>query len=287
MPRITKLGLLDLFIAGGNALTSLQLNISPIWNSANCKTIDDSPQCREWVSAGLMHRESQQIQACCDAHHVLHSEAVPSLGRVLYPPPTANSLGRQGWIASAARYKKIERSGTRQNMECLTCTYQRSITIPEGGVNAIAQNLRIRFEAEVVEYMSKIGTYDEKSCDACIDGSTGPAVAFCGTCRHLLCKHCHDHLKHGLQTVYGKLSKDMRRLVAFSLYCWPSPYTVDLLPILLAILLALLSVILLALLSVDMRTYWYRPAHPVGVAKATPITIIKHGGDIAKLTLLG
>ena len=31
------------------------------------------------------------------------------------------------------------------------------------------------------------------------------------------------------------------------------------------------------------RTYWYRPAHPVGVAKATPITIIKHGGDIAKL----
>ncbi|KAL5515384.1 hypothetical protein EMCRGX_G000544 [Ephydatia muelleri] len=169
MPRITKLGLLDLFIAGGNALTSLQLNIS----------------------------ESQQIQACCDAHHVLHSEAVPSLGRVLYPPPTANSLGRQGWIASAARYKKIERSGTRQNMECLTCTYQRSITIPEGGVNAIAQNLRIRFEAEVVEYMSKIGTYDEKSCDACIDGSTGPAVAFCGTCRHLLCKHCHDHLKHG------------------------------------------------------------------------------------------
>ena len=74
---------------------------------------------------------------------------------------------------------------------------QRSITIPEGGVNALPQNLRICFQAEVVEYMSKIGSYDEKSCDACIDGSTRPAVAFCCTCHHLLCKHCHDHLKHG------------------------------------------------------------------------------------------
>ena len=58
--------------------------------------------------------------------------------------------------------KEIERSGTKQN-ECPTCTCPRSITIPEGGVNAIPQNLRICFQAEVVEYMSKIGSYDEKS----------------------------------------------------------------------------------------------------------------------------
>ena len=78
-------------------------------------------------------------------------------------------------------------------MECPTC--QRSITIPEGGVNAIPQNLHLGFEVEVAEYMSKIGNDGEKSCDACIDGSTGPAVVFCCTCHHLLCKPCHDNHK--------------------------------------------------------------------------------------------
>ena len=43
--------------------------------------------------------------------------------------------------------------------------------------------------------MSKIGSDGEKSCDACIDGSTGPAVVFCCTCHHLLCKPCHDYHK--------------------------------------------------------------------------------------------
>ena len=79
-------------------------------------------------------------------------------------------------------------------MECPTC--QRSITIPEGGVNAIPQNLHLGFEVEVAGCISKIGSDGEKSCDACIDGSTGPAVVFCCTCRHLLCKLCHDYHKH-------------------------------------------------------------------------------------------
>eukprot|EP00731_Ephydatia_muelleri_P009356 Em0004g1694a len=90
-------------------------------------------------------------------------------------------------------HKEIERSGTKQNMECPTC--QRSITIPEGGVNAIPQNLHLGFEVEVARYMSKIDSDGEKSCDACIDGSTGPAVVFCCTCHHLLCKLCHDNHK--------------------------------------------------------------------------------------------
>ena len=90
-------------------------------------------------------------------------------------------------------HKEIEKSGTKQNMECPTC--QRSITIPEGGVNAIPQNLHLGFEVEVAGYMSKIGSDGEKPCDACIDGSTGPAVVFCCTCHHLLCKACHDYHK--------------------------------------------------------------------------------------------
>ena len=78
-------------------------------------------------------------------------------------------------------------------MECPTC--QRSITIPEGGVNAIPQNLHLGFVVEVAGYMSKIGSGGEKSCDACIDGGKGPAVVFCCTCGQFLCTFCHEHHK--------------------------------------------------------------------------------------------
>eukprot|EP00731_Ephydatia_muelleri_P009373 Em0004g1711a len=84
-------------------------------------------------------------------------------------------------------------------MECPTC--QRRITIPEGGVNAIPQNLHLGFEVEVAGYMSKIGSDGEKSCDVCIDRSTGPAVMFCCTCHHFLCKPCHDDHKRN-KTLY-------------------------------------------------------------------------------------
>ena len=87
----------------------------------------------------------------------------------------------------------MERSGTKQNMECPTC--QRSITIPEGGVNVIPQNLHLGFEVEVAGYMSKIGSDGEKSCDVCIDGGKGPAVVFCCTCGQFLCTFCHEHHK--------------------------------------------------------------------------------------------
>ena len=88
---------------------------------------------------------------------------------------------------------EIERSGDKQKMECPTC--QRSITIPEGGVNAIPQNLHLGFEVEVAGYMSKIGSGGEKSCDACIDGDKGPAVVFCCTGRQFLCTFCHEYHK--------------------------------------------------------------------------------------------
>ena len=78
-------------------------------------------------------------------------------------------------------------------MECPTC--QRSTTIPEGGVNAIPQNLHLGFEVEVAGCMSKIGSDSEKSCDACIDGGKGPAVVFCCTCGQFLCTFCHEYHK--------------------------------------------------------------------------------------------
>ena len=88
---------------------------------------------------------------------------------------------------------EIERSGDKQTMECPSC--QRSITIPEGGVNAILQNLHLGFAVAVAGYMSKIGSGGEKSCDACIDGGKGPAVVFCCTCGQFLCTLCHEYHK--------------------------------------------------------------------------------------------
>ena len=88
---------------------------------------------------------------------------------------------------------EIERSGDKQKMECPTC--QRSITISEGGVNAIHQNLHLGFEVEVAGCMTKIGGGGEKSCDACIDGGKGPAVVFCCTCGQFLCTFCHEYHK--------------------------------------------------------------------------------------------
>ena len=59
----------------------------------------------------------------------------------------------------------------------------------------IPQNLHLGFEVEVAGYMSKFGSDDEMSCDACIDGSTGPAVVFCCACHELLCSYCHEYHK--------------------------------------------------------------------------------------------
>eukprot|EP00731_Ephydatia_muelleri_P009362 Em0004g1700a len=76
--------------------------------------------------------------------------------------------------------------GDKQNMD-----WSALSRIPLGGVIATPQNLHLGFEVEVAGYMSKIGSDGEKSCDACIDRSMGPAVVFCCTCYHLRCKLCH------------------------------------------------------------------------------------------------
>ncbi|KAL5476035.1 hypothetical protein EMCRGX_G025937 [Ephydatia muelleri] len=39
----------------------------------------------------------------------------------------------------------------------------------------------------------------EVCCDHCMDGSSGPAVVFCCSCRQFLCNFCHKHHKRGRQ----------------------------------------------------------------------------------------
>ena len=68
-----------------------------------------APQVRRCVlrlCLGPMGRIVYFHSGTCGAE-ALPAPAVPGLGRVLYPPPTANSVGRQGRIASAARREDI------------------------------------------------------------------------------------------------------------------------------------------------------------------------------------
>ena len=108
-------------------------------------------------------------------------------------------------------------------MECPTC--QRSITIPEGGVNVIPQNLHLGFEVEVAGYMSKIGSDCEKSCDVCIDGGKGPAVVFCCTCHQFLCTYCHEYHKSSKVYNYHQMvGLDKESLRLFPSIMTPTEY---------------------------------------------------------------
>eukprot|EP00731_Ephydatia_muelleri_P034552 Em0065g13a len=104
-------------------------------------------------------------------------------------------------ISKQCLNQEIERSGTKQNMECPTC--QRSITIPEGGVNAIPENLHLGFEVEVAGYMSKIGSDDMNSLKLlpslmkptdhlCSQRDHEAKVLkfYCKTCQLLTCRDC-------------------------------------------------------------------------------------------------
>ena len=90
-------------------------------------------------------------------------------------------------------HQEIEKSRSQQVFKCPTC--EQNMSIPVGEASAFPQNLHLGFEVELAGYMSKIISNSEVCCDQCIDGSSGPAVVFCCTCREFLCQLCHDHHK--------------------------------------------------------------------------------------------
>ena len=68
-----------------------------------------------------------------------------------------------------------------------------------GGASVVPQNLHLGFEVELAGYMSNIANSSEVSCDQCIDGSSGPAVVFCCTCRQFMCTFCLEYHKRHCQ----------------------------------------------------------------------------------------
>ena len=76
-------------------------------------------------------------------------------------------------------------------IRCSTC--KTTSPLPKKGVEAIPQNVRLSYEAEVAMYEMKIKKDTPSECGECSRVPAQPIVAFCCTCRRLLCKPCHEH----------------------------------------------------------------------------------------------
>ena len=79
------------------------------------------------------------------------------------------------------------------SIKCPLCS--RAVSIPVGGVDVLPQDLHLDFETKVAQYQSRISQKSEVACDVCIDSSLGPALGFCCSCLHFLCKVCCDYHK--------------------------------------------------------------------------------------------
>jgi DNA-binding beta-propeller fold protein YncE len=74
------------------------------------------------------------------------------------------------------------------------------------------------YESNVAQYTKKVQSKEEKSCEQCIDASSGPAVSLCMECRKFLCKFCCKHHKISRDTLNHELqpvdSIDLKALKA-------------------------------------------------------------------------
>ena len=76
-------------------------------------------------------------------------------------------------------------------IRCPSC--KTTSHIPNKGVEAIPQNVRLSYEAEVAMYEMKIKKEVPSECGECSRVPPQPIIAFCCTCRTFLCKPCHEH----------------------------------------------------------------------------------------------
>ena len=83
----------------------------------------------------------------------------------------------------------VIQSGSK--IRCATC--KTTSPIPKKGVEAIPQNVRLGYEAEVAMYEMKIKKDTPSECGECSRVPQQPIVAFCCTCRRFLCKPCHEY----------------------------------------------------------------------------------------------
>ena len=85
----------------------------------------------------------------------------------------------------------VTQDGSKKTIRCPSC--KTATPIPEKGVEAIAQNVRLSYEAEVAMYEAKIKGQPPSECDECCRVPPQAITAFCYMCRGFLCKTCHKH----------------------------------------------------------------------------------------------
>ena len=99
----------------------------------------------------------------------------------------------------------VTQDGSKKTIRCPSC--KAATPIPEKGVEAIPQNVRLSYEAEVALYEAKIKGQPPSECDECCRVPPQPIVAFCYMCRGFLCKPCHEHHCVSRQAVKHKVLK--------------------------------------------------------------------------------
>ena len=111
--------------------------------------------------------------------------------------------------------KTLEEQESETSLKCPTC-YMMT-TLPEGGVGAIQKDIRRSHEANIVRIRGRMQSEEKKSCDFCVDTSTGPAVSFCHDCIEFLCKTCSNYhktcrkfLNHKLEPMQSSQSKTLK-----------------------------------------------------------------------------
>ena len=97
----------------------------------------------------------------------------------------------------------MEEQGSGTSLKCPKC--QKMASIPEGDINALPKNLHKSYEAERSQYVNRIQSEEEISCDQCVDTSIGPAVSFCVECCEFICKDCTKQHKFGRKTLSHEL----------------------------------------------------------------------------------
>ena len=97
----------------------------------------------------------------------------------------------------------MEEQGSRTSLKCPKC--EKMASIPEGGISALPKDLHKSYEAERSQYVNRIQSEEEISCDQCVDTSIGPAVSFCVECCEFICKDCTKQHKFGRKTLSHEL----------------------------------------------------------------------------------
>ena len=117
--------------------------------------------------------------------------------------------------------KLLEEQGSETNLKCPTC--KKTVSLPNGGVDALPEDLHKIRLASVSQYEVKLQGIEETACDRCIETSNGPAVSFCVNSCEFLCKVCSkDHktwrktLNHELQPM-GALKSESQSTNSASL----------------------------------------------------------------------